>query len=146
VAARVRTRAGGGRGLIQADGAKQLRRSLKQAGLDVSDLKAAHKAVAELIASRSAPNAPRRSGALAASVRPAGTAREAVVRAGRARVPYAGPVHWGWKRPAGPGRRAQNIPAQPWLYAAARANEDPALDLYLRALERIIDTIEGAHP
>ena len=122
-------------GQIQVDGARQLRASLKRAGLDVQDLKDAHRAVAEMVISRSTP--PRRSGALAASMRAAGTQREAIMRAGRARVPYAGPIHWGWP--------ARHITANRFISDAVARNEDPALDMYLHALETIIDKIEGTH-
>lgn len=122
---------------IEVEGARQLRASLKRAGLDVQDLKNAHRAVAELVKDRAAPKAPRRTGALARSLRAAGTQREAIVRAGGARVPYANPIHWGWPR--------RHIAAQRFISDAVLANEDPALDIYLHALESIIDKIEGTH-
>jgi hypothetical protein len=124
-------------GAIQVEGAKQLRDSLKRAAVSVDDLKAAHKAVAEMIAQRSDSRAPRRSGRLAGDVRAAGTAREAIVRVGRARVPYAGPIHWGWP--------ARNIAPNPWLWETARNLEDRELSMYLDALQKIIDRIEGTH-
>ncbi len=124
-------------GAITVEGAKQVRAGLKRAGLDVDDLKAAHKAVADMIVERSDSRAPRRSGALAADVRAAGTAREAIVRVGRARVPYAGPIHWGWPK--------RNIAPNPWLWTTARNLEDRELSMYLDALQKIIDRIEGTH-
>jgi len=126
-----------GRTAIEVDGARQLRASLKRAGLDVQDLKDAHRAVAEMVKDRAAPAAPRRTGRLAGSLRAAGTQREAIVRAGGARVPYANPIHWGWP--------ARHIAAQRFISDAVLRNEDPALDMYLHALETIIDKIEGTH-
>jgi hypothetical protein len=131
---------GGGYGRIQVDGARQLRASLKQAERGVQDLKDTHLAVARLVddAADADPRRPRRiTGALDASSRPAGTQREALVRIGRARVPYAGPVHWGWP--------ARHIRPNPWVYRAVREHEDPALDLYLQHMNTIIDRIEGTH-
>jgi hypothetical protein len=121
---------------VQVQGARTLRRTLKAAGLDVTDLKAAHKAVADLVASRARPATPHRTGALAGSVRTSGTASAAIVRAGRASVPYAGPIHWGWP--------SRHIPAQPWIADAAAATQPGWEALYLTALTHIIDTIEGA--
>lgn len=122
---------------LQVDGARQLRASLKRAGVSVQDLKDAHKAVAEMVARASAPDAPRSphgsnrgpSGTLAGTVRAAGTQSAAIVRAGSARVPYAAVVHW--------------KTGHPWIAEAAEEQFDPAQDLYLKALEAIIATVEG---
>lgn len=119
---------------LQVDGARQLRTALKRAGVDVQDLKDAHRQVAELVAQRSAPRAPRRTGRLAATVRPAGTQSAAIVRAGRASVPYAGPIHW--------GHPSRGITAQPWLAEAAERTQDTWETTYLQALEAIVRTVE----
>jgi len=121
---------------LQVDGARQLRASLRRAGLSVQDLKDAHRAVAETVKAEAAPRAPRRTGRLAASVRASGTQSAAIVRAGKKAVPYAGPIHWGWP--------ARNITAQPWLAETAQRTEHKWTATYLDALEHIIDTIEGA--
>lgn len=120
---------------LEVDGARQLRRTLKDAGVSVQDLKDAHREVAELVAQRAAPNAPRRTGRLADSVRPAGTQSAAIVRAGRAALPYAGPIHWGWP--------AHHITAQPWIAEAAETSQNTWEHLYLQAIEHIIRTVEG---
>lgn len=122
--------------VVEVEGLRTLRRSLKAAGVSLGDLKDAHAAVAQLVITAAAPAAPRRTGALAASVRGSGTQSAAVVRAGRASVPYAGPIHWGWPR--------RHITATPWLYDAAVASQDQWTGVYLSALEKIIDSIEGA--
>lgn len=127
---------GRGRPVVEVDGMRTLRASLKRAGLSLQDLKDAHSQVAQLVVRAAAPRAPRRSGALAATGRGSGTQSAAVVRAGRASVPYAGPIHWGWP--------SRHIPAQPWLYEAAVASQDQWTGLYLRALQHIIDQVEGA--
>lgn len=119
---------------LEVQGAAQLRRALKRAGLDVQDLKDAHKQVADMVARRSAQAVPRRTGRLAASVRTAGTASAAIVRAGRASVPYAGVIHWGW-----PGH---HITAQPWISEAAERSQHTWEGIYLQAVEQIIDTVE----
>jgi hypothetical protein len=123
--------------LLRVDGARQLRATMKAAGLKLDDLKAAHLAVAQLVDRAARPNAPvGETGRLAASERPAGTQSAAIVRAGSARVPYAGPIHWGWPK--------RHIVAQPWLYDAAANTETAWLALYLKAIESVLDTIEGA--
>jgi hypothetical protein len=120
---------------LEVDGARQLRASLKRAGLSVQDLKDAHRQVAELVAAKAVPDAPRRTGRLASTVRPAGTQSAAIVRAGSARVPYAGPIHW--------GHPSRGIAAQPWLAEAAEDTQDTWETTYLKALEAIIETVEG---
>lgn len=120
---------------LEVDGARQLRRALKQAGINVQDLKDAHREAAELVKRAADPDAPRRSGALASSTRAAGTQAAAIVRAGSARVPYAAPIHWGWP--------ARHIDAQPWIADAAERTEPEWTQEYLDHLETIINAIEG---
>lgn len=119
---------------MRVEGARQLRASLKRAGVELSDLKKAHAEVAQLVASRAV--APNRTGRLAGSMRSSGTQSAAIVRAGGSSVPYAGPIHWGWE--------ARNITAQPWIAEAAEAAQDQWAGVYMDALEHIIDKIEGA--
>lgn len=121
---------------LEVEGLRTLRRSLKAAGLSLADLKQAHNEVAQLVVRAASPSAPHRTGALVATTRGSGTQSAAVVRAGRSSVPYAGPVHWGWP--------SHHIVAQPWIYNAAVRSRDQWTGTYLRALEHIIDKIEGA--
>jgi hypothetical protein len=120
---------------IRVEGAAELRRTLKRAGDDLSDLKAAHAGAAQIVVARGRGKAPRRRGVLAASVRGSGTKTAAVIRAGGARVPYAGPIHWGWP--------ARNIEAQPFLSEAATETEQIWLELYESSVERILHRIKG---
>lgn len=113
---------------------RQVRAALKRAGIGVQDLKDAHRRVAEMVAERSASRAPRRTGRLAATVRPAGTQSAAIVRAGRATVPYAAPIHWGWPK--------RHIAAQPWIADTAARTQDTWETTYLAAVEAVIATVE----
>jgi hypothetical protein len=123
--------------VLRVDGARQLRASLKAAGVKLDDLKAAHLAVAQLVHRVAQPHAPvGETGKLARSERPAGTQSSAIVRAGSAAVPYAGPIHWGWPK--------RHITAHPWIADAAASTEAAWLGQYMHALERVIDTIKGA--
>lgn len=122
---------------LSVDGGRQLRATMKAAGVSLDDLKDAHAAVAGLVHSVAQPQAPvGATGRLASSERPAGTKTAAIVRAGSARVPYAGPIHWGW-----PDR---GIKAQPWIYEAAGYTQLAWLGRYLKAIETVIGTIQGA--
>jgi hypothetical protein len=121
---------------IQVQGAATLRRTLKRAEGDVGELKRAHAEVAKLVEVRSGPRTPRDSGALADSLRSSGTQSAAIVRAGGARTPYAGPVHWGWP--------SRNIHAQPWIDQTAEASMDVSAGIYMHAVESVLAKIEGA--
>jgi len=120
---------------VEVEGLRNLRRTLKAAGVSLQDLKDAHAEVARVVQAAAAPHTPHRTGRLAGSLRGSGTQTAAVVRAGGASVPYAGPIHWGWPN--------KHIAAQPWIYDAAVASQDAWTGRYLAALEHIIDTIEG---
>jgi hypothetical protein len=121
---------------IRVEGARQLRSSMRRAGLDLDELKATHDRVAQLVAGRGRSSAPVRTGKLAGTVRASGTKTAAVIRAGYARVPYANPIHWGWPR--------RGIPANPWLSEAAQASEPAWIGIYTAEVDRILDRIEGA--
>jgi hypothetical protein len=131
--------AAGGRGAstIKVDGLRRLRADLRKMGEDTQDLKDANAAVAALVASAAAVRAPRgKTGRLAGSGRGNRAVGKATVTFGGAAVPYAGPIHWGWP--------ARNIKAQPWLYDAAVASQNQWTGQYARALQDIIDAVEGA--
>jgi len=74
-----------------------------------------------LVAARG--RAPKRTGRLAASGHSEGTSGSAAVVFGSGNVPYANPIHWGW--------RAHHIKAQPFLLRAVEQTEP----LWLRAYE-----------
>jgi hypothetical protein len=119
--------------MLEVRGARNLRRTLKRAGDDLTELKGVHGRVAGVVAGVTRP--PRRTGRLAGTVRGAGTAAAAIVRAGFAAVAYAGPIHWGW-----PARR---IRAQTFLSDAATSSEPVWIGVYTSAMERIISKVEG---
>lgn len=123
------------RALVEVEGARQLRRTLRQAGDDLGDLKDANKRAAEIAAAGALRNAPRRSGALAGDIRAAGTKTAGVVRAGRKRLPYAGPIHWGWP--------ARGIEAQPYLTEGAQQTESVWVPMYEKELDEALAKVKG---
>ena len=121
--------------VVKVDGLTQLRKTMKRAGVDLADLKDAHAAAARYVAARGAGLAPKRTGALAGTVRGSGAAGAATIRAGYASVPYALPIHWGW-----PGH---HIAPNPFLSTAATSTESAWIIGYQAAVRRIVDHIEG---
>jgi hypothetical protein len=122
--------------IMRVDGARELRATMKAAGANLSDLNAVNKQTASLVSAEAVGRTPRRTGALAATVRPAGTRTAAIVRAGRASVPYANVIEFGWP--------ARGIEAQPWVYEAAQAKESQWTSYYEAEIDKIVGRIRGA--
>lgn len=115
---------------ITVEGGRDLRAALRKVADGTADLKSAHADAANIVAVAARSIAPRRSGRLAASVRSSGQARQGVIRAGKAAVPYAGVIHFGW-----PGH---NIRPQPFLYDALDKRASEVIDRYEAAVDQII--------
>ena len=120
---------------IKVEGQRELRKTLRAAGDDLEDLKAAHKAAAEIAAGGSRPLAPVRSGDLAGTIRAGGTKTSAVIRAGKKVVPYAGPIHWGWP--------ARGIEPHPFLADGAQRTEPQWVELFYQALDKALKKVKG---
>ena len=126
--------------IIELKGAARLRKTLKEAGSDLNDLKTANRNAADTVVSAAKPATPYKDGYLQASVRATATKREGRIRAGNNRtsktgVPYANPIHWGW-----PSRK---IKANPWLLQAARKTEPQWLIAYKAALAAAVKKVTG---
>lgn len=102
-------------GGVRVEGLNRLVRELQGLGLELDDLKDAFAEIARKGAETASSFAPKRTGALAASIRGNRAKNKAVVAAGKARVRYAGPINYGWP--------ARNIRASSFLQRT---------DLYLR--------------
>jgi hypothetical protein len=121
---------------IRVDGARQLRRDLKRAGQDVTDLKDTHQKVAEIV--RDAADVPVRTGRLRSSLKPKGTVASATVRS-TVRVPWGNPIHWGWA--------ARGIKPNPFLLDAADARRSEIEDAYLQGVDKALGKItKGTRP
>lgn len=130
---------------VYVDGLRELRRFLNKAGDDIAKdgLKQIHDKVAEPVETTAKAIAPRKSGNLAGSIRRAkGSSTRAVVRAGGARVPYAGPIHWGWPNRRMVWGKLTSVPvpiaSQPFLTDALEANQQQVADIYTDELARFI--------
>lgn len=78
------------------EGLTQVVQALLAMGLEVDDLKEAFSSIADQGARLAAQYAPHRTGRLASDIRGNRAKSKAVVTAGRASVPYAGPINYGW--------------------------------------------------
>ena len=100
-------------GGFKVDGLKALQKEIRKTE-DVGmkkQLRLANKEAAQVVADQAKVEVPRRSGRLARSIGVQASQTSAFVKAGTAaRVPYAGPIHFGWPK--------RNIRPQPFLYEA----------------------------
>lgn len=103
-------------------------RLVKDKELD-NELKSIHKEIAAEVVKRAEPNVPVRTGKLRGSLRAAGTKKDAIGRVGKASVPYAAAVHWGY----GP----------PFLYDAAQTIEKDITERYDSAVAGMLDRVIG---
>lgn len=118
---------------IKVVGAKDLSKALRKVEGGIDDLKGVHADAAKIVERRASQLVPARTGRLGSSIRSSGQARQGVVRAGRASVPYAGAIHFGWAE--------RNIKPQPFLYEALDSRRDEVLEEY----ERQVDDIVSKH-
>ncbi len=93
------------------------------------EFREAGKQAAGLVAREAQSRVPQLTGRLRDSIRPLASQTRAQVAAGKAAVPYAGVIEFGWP--------ARNIRPQPYLYPAAEALGDEVADFYLTAVDRL---------
>jgi hypothetical protein len=106
---------------------------------------------AALILIRSAKSlVPVKTGALQASMRPRRIERGGSVQAGGKRVPYANPIHWGWKVVSTAHRGTlkpgtyRGIKPQPFFSEALGYTKQEILNNYERLMRQTIDNLPGA--
>ncbi len=108
---------------VQVKGAAELRRAVTKMGASTKDLTEVNQKAADIVAVEGRLTAPRLSGTLSRSVKAKARKTSGRVEAGRNRiVPYAGPIHFGW--------RSRNIEPQPFLYDALDRRRDQVIDQY----------------
>lgn len=126
--------------IVKVEGGRQLRATLKLADAELSDLKSIHLQVGSIVAGKARQLAPKVTGTMAGTIRPAGTKTAAIVRAGYKRTPYAGPNNWGW--PTGspvPG----SFSGDHWITQAAKQTESQWLSLYVGGVNKAISKVKG---
>lgn len=129
----------GGRAGVEVEGGPELRRAFRRMGGRAEDLSRAHRKGAEIVARRARDLAPRVTGALIGTIRTqARTTGGAVVAGGTTLVPYAGPIHFGW--------RARNIEPQPFLYDAAADERDEVAETYEAEIALLVRRFDSEAP
>jgi hypothetical protein len=120
---------------VRVENGREFRRALRAAEADMNDMKAAHARVAGYVAGVAATMAPRRTGRLAGSIQ--GNRAQATAKV-YSRLPYSGPIHWGWP--------ARNIPARQFLVTAAGTTRPTWQAMYEAELARIVRELDNSTP
>jgi hypothetical protein len=120
---------------IRVSGLNRTIRALKDIGVPASEIAAAGKDAAELVAGEARTLVPVQTGALKGSIRTATQQRKAIVRAGGARVPYANPIHWGWFK--------RGIKPNQFFSRSITPQIDKIYKSYFDSLQRLLDKYKG---
>jgi hypothetical protein len=105
---------------------------------DLGDLRDPDRRAAGVVADRARELAPRQSGRLAGSIRVQDQTPGALVAAGGALVPYAGPIHFGW--------RDRNIEPQPFLTDAQAESAGAVAAVYAEEVADLVRRIDRETP
>jgi hypothetical protein len=118
-------------GVERIDGLREVQRDLRRLGKDTrKELKGTHQRAAEIVLAGAKRLVPVRTGRLAASMRAMSTNTSGRIRVGKASVPYAGPIHFGWP--------AHNIKPNPFIYDALDPRRDEIVGLYEERIDQLI--------
>lgn len=119
-------------------GAKELRKALRDMGVDLADFKAVNQRIADMVAEEARGRAPiGPTGNLRGSIVGKGLKTRGYVKAGTRKsgnVPYAGPIHFGWP--------ARSISPQPFLYDAIDSRRSEVLDVYAKRVGELVQRVE----
>jgi hypothetical protein len=117
---------------VEIEGVNKLARALRDADAGMAEtLKAAHLDGAKAVLN--AVRAPVQSGDLRATLKASATLRSGRVKAGRKKVPYAGPIHFGWQR--------RNIRPNPFLYDALDRRRQTVIALFMDGIESLTEQV-----
>lgn len=110
---------------IRVEGLREVLRDLERFGVSTDDLRDAFGAIAGDVAAEAGQLVRRKTGALAATIRPGRAKNKAIVRAGTAGVPYAGVVNY-------------HRPGDEFLTGPANANPEARVRQIEDSLESLI--------
>lgn len=116
---------------IKIMGLKASLKALQTIGVPDAEIKAAGTAAGEIVANEARGLVPVRTGALRDSIRVTKALAKVSVVAGRAKVPYANPIHWGWFK--------RHIRPNPFFIKALGYTREEVMNNYLSQLQRLID-------
>lgn len=92
---------------------------MSKAGTDAEDMRSLMVSLGMIVVQAARPRTPVLNGRLQATLRPGRGKTKSVIRAGGARTPYAGVIHYGWPK--------RNIAPQPFVTEAVSATQSQVL-------------------
>jgi len=128
---------------VKVQGLKQVNKALKAIGAPRDEIKAAGKQAGEIVANEARGLAPVRSGKLRNSIEVKANPNGSVSvtagnnRSGKAGVPYANPIHWGWFYDKNNFIK-KNIKPNPFFNKALGYTRQQVLDTYFRNMDLLI--------
>jgi hypothetical protein len=126
---------------IRVEGLRETIKNLQALGAEKSEFVEINLEAAEILMSAARPLIPVKTGNLANSMRASKTANYAQIALGKAKVPYAGPVHWGWFY----DRKnfiQKNIKPALFMPRALKANFQRIMSHYDSAMQRLLTKYE----
>lgn len=114
---------------LEVKGLRETIRTLEKFGVQVADLKASFKRIGNIVVNEARTLAPKKSGKLLGTIKASNTKNKSIVRAGGARVPYAGVIHYGGYH---------NIEPHPFLTNALQANQSKVVQELDREIHGLI--------
>ena len=118
---------------VQVEGVARFAATTADAGRQLSTLDRGSAAAGRELSRRAAAKAPKRTGRLAASIRPVATPPGVTVAT--APLTYANVQNYGWA--------AHNITATYYLTGTLDPAESDILDIYTKDADRVLDTVRG---
>jgi hypothetical protein len=115
---------------IKVAGLRKAIKALQEVGVPADEIKLANQQAGELVLAAARPLVPVRSGRLLNTLRIGRALNKVTVSAGRASVPYANPIHWGWFK--------RNIKPQPFFVKALGYTREEVYQNYFRSIDSLI--------
>lgn len=112
-------------------------RLLKKLGSPNVEIGVASYEASAIMATEAALQAPVRTGALRASIRPVRKQYGASVKAGNSKVVYGNPIHWGWFYDRNNFIK-KNIRPNPFMYRAFDKRIDEVMETYKKNMDALI--------
>jgi hypothetical protein len=128
---------------ISIDGLSECLRALRAVGTPVEAIKEANRESGEIVAKTARNIVPVQSGALRRTIRVANVSTNVKIRAGKASVPYANPIHWGWFRDRKRGFN-RNILPNPFMSKALGYTREEVLLNYVTNIQKLINKHESS--
>lgn len=120
---------------VQVANLNKFIRAMKKLGMNTQDLSGATTRIRSLVVPPAISGAPVKTGRLRNTVKARKYPNKVEVQAGNnTTVPYANPIHWGWK--------VRNIEPNPWIEEIRDAKFDAVVEIFIEETNKVIKKAE----